>query len=117
MAAIVWADVTAFAAELSAVPSAAQTDILNWVNYTLRVDYLDGESGYSTRLTRIYLAAHHGAVALTSAGGAGGPVQAESAGGVSVAYGIPTDAEAATTAGGREYKAMVRRYCGGPWVF
>ncbi len=82
---ITWLDVTAVAADLASVPVAAQTDILDHVNTTLQVDLFGGEESPKLRLARIYLAAHHGTVAVRS--DTAGPVQSESEEGVSVTYG------------------------------
>ena len=108
-----WTDVTAFAPDLSSVDASAQADVLAYVNAELDVSAFDGEAGAKTRLARIYLAAHHGAVSLTSSAAAG-PVVEEKVGEISQKYGSP----AATVTGsilflestpyGRLYLGLVR---------
>jgi hypothetical protein len=89
---ITWAMVQDFAAHLSAVDSDAQTAILAYVNDALVVSEFDGETGPTTKMARIYLAAHFGELSLpVSSGGAGGmgpsgPIASESGGGLSRSY-------------------------------
>jgi hypothetical protein len=94
MASIIWTDVTAHAPELATgVASGAQTDILGFVNASIDPAMLDGETGYRTKLARIFLAAHFGTGALAATGStAAGPVTAESADGLSISYGALTAA-------------------------
>lgn len=95
MSAIIWADVTAIAPELSTVSDDAQDSILAHVNTALAVDIFGGESAPKTRLARIYLAAHLGSASRTGssgASGAAGPVVSESAGGLSRSYANLTSA-------------------------
>ena len=95
MADITWTNVTNHAAELSAVGASAQTDILGFVNDSIDPAFLDGESGYRTKLARIYLAAHFGTIALAAGSGglgasAAGPVASKSADGLSISYAVMT---------------------------
>lgn len=114
MAAITWSDVTSFAPELTtSVPADAQTLILSYVN-TSAIDpaSFDGEAGVTTRLARIYLAAHLGSgVGQGASGAAGGPVTSESMGGLSRSYSVASVATAmdatGSTAYGRMYEALV----------
>lgn len=113
MAAIVWADVTALAPELTTVNDFARAMILEYVNGpALDPACFDGESGPTTRLARIYLAAHLGSgVDKGAAGAAGGPVTSESMGGLSRSYSVGSVASSAdatgSTAYGRLYEALV----------
>lgn len=112
MAAITWANVVDFDATLSTIHANAQTAILAYVNGYFNVDTVDpvgGEDGATLRLLRIYLAAHLGRVNLQSSS-ATGPVQSESAGGLSRSYGSSVTNEAlATTKWGNLYLALLRR--------
>lgn len=122
MSAITWDHVLDFEASVSTVPLDAQTAILAHVNAHLYVANLDGEDGPTTRLARIYLAAHHGLGAVPGAGGAGGgPVASESGGdGLSVSYAITSSAMTSGALGetswGRKYLALVRPAFAGPAV-
>lgn len=118
MAAITWANVTDFAPTLSTVAADAQTAILAYVNTLLAVDEFDGESGPTTRLARIYLAAHLGTVGMganSSGGGAtAGPVIEEEVGDVRAKYGgssaaIVTVSGLGLSAWGQLYLGIVRR--------
>jgi hypothetical protein len=114
VAAIVWADVTAHASDLSTVSAGAQTDVLAYVNDTVDPDKLGGEASARYRLARIYLAAHFGTVVLAQGTPPAGPVTSESVGGVSRTYGVAAGAsgsasEIASTGWGREYLALIRR--------
>lgn len=113
MASIVWNDVLALAPELSTVTAGAQTDILAHVNTALAVDVWGGEAGASTRLGRIYLAAHFGTISLQGGTGAAGPVVSESAGELSRSYAWSVQQGGTdsleSTAYGKLYKAMVQR--------
>lgn len=124
MAAIEWADVTAFEALVSTVPLAAQNTILAYVNGHVNVNAFDGEAGADTRLARIYLAAHLGlgAVPGTGASAGGGPVASISGGdGLSVSYAVAasstSEAGLSETAWGRKYRDLVRRTPGArAWI-
>lgn len=93
MAALVWDTVVTRypLGEFETVPLDAQTDILTFVNTRLNVRNLDGEDGITTKLARIYLAAHLGVGAKPGAGLDGdesvaGPIASESTGDVSRSY-------------------------------
>lgn len=114
MADILWASVLALAPELTTVNDQARAFILSYVNGP-GVDpaCFDGEAGPTTRLARIYLAAHMGAgVDKGAAGAAGGPVTSESAGGLSRSYSVGAVASSAdqtgSTAYGRMFESLVK---------
>lgn len=112
MAAITWTDVMALAPELSSVSTDGRTYILAHVNTALNLAEFDGEDGPKTRLARIYLAAHFGAISLAGATGASGPVTSESAGGLSRSYGTTTSTSSGSgierTGYGQLYLQLVR---------
>ena len=115
MAAIDWADVTAFVSGLSAVNSDAQDDILAHVNVILKVSEYDDEEGVKTRLARIYLAAHMGTMGLIGSSGSVGPIKKERAGNLEREYDSGSSSSTATTYGdygdtayGRMFMAMTR---------
>jgi len=121
MADITWANVTAFAPELSTVDEDAQTFILAYVNgdYGIAVSEFDGEDGPTTRLVRIYLAAHLGTINGSGAGGAGGFVTSESAGGLSRSYSTSiglSGNDFDLTTYGKTLRGFMRRFSGGPRV-
>lgn len=113
MASIVWADVLALAPELVNVDSTARMFILSYVNGpALDPGSFDGENGVTTRLARIYLAAHMGSsVGKGAAGASGGPVTSESMGGLSRSYSVGSVAQSIDATGstdyGRRYEALV----------
>ena len=89
MADLVWTDVVAIAPELAdpAIPTAAQTVILTYVNDNVKVENFDGEDGNTTLAVRSYLAAHMAtAGTLQGASGAAGPVSSEKAGDLARSY-------------------------------
>lgn len=118
MAAIVWADVVAHASVLSAVGLAQQTDLLALANERLNVEVFGGEDSATTRMARIYFAAHF--AALPGAGVAAdgtataGPVSSEETGGVKRAYAAIAAGGGADADGwdetywGRRYKVLLR---------
>lgn len=114
MADIVWANVLALAPELSTVNDQAKVYILAYVNGPgVDPSCFDGETGPTTRLARIYLAAHMGSgVDKGAAGAAGGPVTSESMGGLSRSYSVGSVASSAdqtgSTAYGRMFEALVK---------
>ena len=110
MAAIIFADVLAFAPELESLAPAAQVMILEHVNADLDVDQFDGEDGPTTKLARVYLAAHMGTLARPGRGAAAGPVASQSAGGLSKSYATMAGDYAAfsTTMFGRQYLELAR---------
>lgn len=125
MAAILWSDVTAFAPTLTTVAAAAQADVLNYVNTLLAVAEFDGEDGPTTRLARIYLAAHLatvGAGANSSSGGATvGPVIEEKVGDLQAKYSasaaqIVTVSGLGMSAWGVLYLGIIRRSPARAWV-
>lgn len=102
--AIVWADVTAIAPELSTVGASTQTAILAYANAELDAATWGGrlERG------RAYLAAH--LATLSRRAGSGGAVVSESVGDVSRAYStgdaLASDLEA--TAYGKEFRRLIK---------
>lgn len=112
MAAITLTDVQAVLPEITAIPAAFFT----YVNTKISVDVFDGEDGISTKLVRIYLAAHM-ATAFGAAGErAAGPITSESEGGISRSYSVLSS----SLLGGTEYgiKALwLMRLAGaGAWL-
>lgn len=90
MAAIDWTTVVeeAPASELATFAPGAQFIVLEYVNTKLVVSGFDGEDGVKTRLARIYLAAHM--ATMLKRKGIAGARSAQSAGGVSESFSIPT---------------------------
>jgi len=114
MAAIVLADVTAVAADVTAVPAL----ILSWVNGNgINVDAFDGESGDTTKLARCYLAAHL-ALISASGGSSGGAVVSESEGGISKTYAAValSPGELGRTAYGSQFRWLCKVNAGGAWL-
>lgn len=121
MAAIVWADVSAFAPNLATAPAGVQADVLAYVNAALNPAMFDGEAGPTYRIARIYLAAHAGTLAAQGASGAGGPITQESAGRLSRSYAMPGGGVAFdaldSTLYGKMYRQLLRQSSArGPWV-
>lgn len=87
-----------------------QTDILNFVNNTTNVNLLDTESGYKTRLARIYMAAHLATMELRK--GASGLLSEKSVGPLRRGYqhleGM-TKSELSLTSYGCNYLAIIKR--------
>ena len=109
MASIVWSDVTDYAAELSTVVAAVQTDVLEHVNSYLKVSCFGGETHIKLKLARVNLAAHFGT--LFSAGSAHGQVTSEKLGDMSRTYGAQAmfaDSEYGSTKYGRAYLTILR---------
>lgn len=108
MADIIWADVTAMAPQLSTVDSAAQDDILAYVNEMTLPD----ETDQTTRMARILLAAHYGSTLASAPGGMAGPVTSESAGQMRRSYGLaatPSGEEGfGTTMYGMQYILLLK---------
>lgn len=122
MADITWTNVTDHASELSTVGAAAQTDILGFVNQSLDPALFDGETGYKTKLARVYLAAHFGKATLAGSGGAAGAVQSMSADGLSVSFAtmaatLDDPTLMGTTVYGIRYLSILNASAArGPWV-
>lgn len=116
MTAITWDEVIVMpgASVLSTVDEDAQTVILAYVNGPgVAVSKFDDEGGPTTKLARLYLAAHMGALGLRGAAGGVGPVTQMSEGGVSISYAQPVqtqvDASLDDTPFGKLYSALIRR--------
>lgn len=116
MASIIWSDVTAFAPELAAVAAGAQTDLLAYVNGDgVAVDVFGGEDSPTTRLARIYLAAHVATVGRFGAGA--GPLTSHSAGGLSRSFAqFSGGGLIGTTGYGRLFLQLARPGAVGPMV-
>lgn len=109
MAAVAWTDVAGFFPSLADVGEDQQDDILAWVNTALDVSLFGGEDGPKLRLARIYLAAHHGELALP--GSELGDVASETIGGdsISVSYAASSGGDSlAQTVGGDLYLQLVK---------
>lgn len=76
MPAVTWANVIAFAPEMSDVPFEVQMRILAHVN-ALNPRGFGGATKPKYTLARIYMAAHFGSFALPDSGGNAGPVTSE----------------------------------------
>ncbi len=110
MAAIDWSDVIALAPTLSTVTDAAQDIILAHVNTALAVKNFGGENAPKTRLARIYLAAHFGALFKAGSTPLAGPVISEATGGVTRAYAlinVPIAGSLGSTTYGQLYSGLV----------
>lgn len=114
MSAIVWSDVLAHApndASLQGYASVTgQTDLLDFVNNTTNVSLLDTETGYKTRLARIYMAAHLATMELRR--GAAGMLSGTTAGPLSRQYMLlqgMTKSELSLTSYGCNYLAIIKR--------
>lgn len=106
---IVWADVLGIASTLSAVPSAAQTAILAYVNDTIAPGKLGVEGSSRLHLARCYLAAHLGTMTNRAGAGASGPVTMEQEGPVMRQFAPGTAAiDFKETVYGRRYVEIVR---------
>jgi len=109
MADIDWDDVEDLAPELSAVPSAAKTLFLELANTRVRVDLFGGEDAAMTKMARIYLAAHFGAMHPSSGSAQdAGPIASESLGSASFGYAV-NSAEASSNYGSTKYGRMFRQ--------
>lgn len=120
MADITWTDVTNHYASLAspAVSSAAQTDILAYVNdEALEASVFGGDDASTYKLARIHLAAHYGEIEARNARAAGavGPASSKSinATGMSVTYSgsgavSVNDNAFLTTPGGTAFRSLVR---------
>ena len=109
MADITWTDVVDHAAGLSTHDAEAQANILAYVNAHFDVSVLDGEAGPTTKLARVYLAAHLASLEKTSGGSGVGPVQSESGGRLSRSYATRSAGGALSdTSHGRLLKGLLR---------
>jgi hypothetical protein len=109
VAVITWTDVIAHAAELSGVNSRAQEDFLGLANASVNVALLDGETGYKTKLARVYLAAH--LATMDKRKGAAGSVVSQTAGPLSRTYAMQqwlTPSELSLTSYGSNYLTIIR---------
>ena len=108
---ILWTEVANFDPKLANLDTGAQTHILAHVNTVLSTNEWGGEASPELRLARIYLAAHHGTMALRG-DNATGPAVAKSAGPISIQYAAAspggTDTLFSKTNAGLMYLAMTR---------
>lgn len=88
MAPIAWTDVVAVSSPLASVVVAQQDAILAMVNAKLSFVF-DGEDGPTTKLARIYVAAHFASSPGAGEQRPGGAVTSESRGGLSRSYAPP----------------------------
>lgn len=111
---IVWSDVSALAPEMSTTNVTTQGDILNHVNIALNVTPFGGDLGVTTRLARIYYAAHLAALAKL---GTGGALLSESIGGMSRSYAAPmTRSRLSATSYGLAFLQLLPAVVRGPQV-
>ena len=112
MAALTWPEVVALDSDLAEVHPLVQERILARVMDRVDPAMLGGETGGKYLLARLYLAAHHGRLALPGDADAAGPVISKSADGLSKSYAAPSVIEAegalGSTRWGRLYHAEVR---------
>lgn len=108
--AITWADVVKHSSPLSAVDPDVQNDILAYVN-TRFAAVFGGEASPTTKLARIYVAAHFASLPGSGRHEAAGPVVSQSRGGLSQSFqslggggGDSWD----DTQWGRRYKQLLR---------
>lgn len=115
MAAIVWADVTAWAPSLSTVHATVQSDAVAFANAAINVSlFTGGESSARLRLARIMLAAHRASLPKLGLGAAG-PTISRSGGGLSETFAGVSSFELGMTAYGQQLKSLIRAVAGGPW--
>ncbi len=88
MAPIAWADVVSVSSPLAAVVVVQQDVILAMVNAGFS-HVFDGEDGPTTKLARIYVAAHFASLPGSGDQRPGGAVTSESRGGLSRSYAPP----------------------------
>lgn len=109
---VTWAQIEAFAPELVAHAITADVqDLFFAAAEQLRTDFF----GASLPLAQIYFVAHFATMFAAGAATAAGPVAAESAGGLSVQYGMSLTNAAAkssfgSTAYGRAYLSLIAQY-------
>lgn len=111
MAAITWSDVVDIAPELADVSVGMQTLILSYVNDSVNVVVLDGESGSKTKLARVTLAAHIATILVRASSGKAGDITSESLGPQSRAYSSSSrfdETDLSLTGYGRTYRMIVR---------
>lgn len=117
MAVIVWQDVIDASSndpQIIGFSTSGQTLVLAVANTRLNVDMFDGEAGPITKAARAYLAAH---IASSSLIGNGGPIIAESEGGISRSYAMPsTRSEYLTTRYGSLYWLLIGSQARGPFI-
>lgn len=111
MAPIAWADVVSHSSPLAAVDVGVQGDILAYVN-TRFAAVFGGEDNPTTRLARIYVAAHFASLPGSGRHEAAGPVVSQSRGGLSQSFqsfggGGGGDDTWGDTQWGRRYKQLL----------
>lgn len=111
MTAIVLADVTDVCPDITRVSALW----LSWVNTNVSVDTFDGEEGLTTKLVRIYLAAHFTVIGDQLGGASGGAVIGETEGGIARQYSAPDVSKSALnrTGYGQAVLGLIRMFtCG-----
>lgn len=108
MTAVVLADVTDVCPDITRVSALW----LQWVNTQISVSTFDGEDGLTTKLIRIYLAAHFTTIGDVLGGASGGAVLASTEGGISRQYATPSLSASAlnATAYGQQALQLIRMY-------
>lgn len=111
MAAIVWSDVVAIVSTLSTVAGAQQTLILALANARVPGAVFDGEDGITTKMARIYYAAHFASLPGAGSTAPAGPLVAQSRGKFAQQFqGLPQSAmnEWLLTQWGRRYWQLLQ---------
>lgn len=112
MAALTWPEVVALDSDLDEVHPLVQDRILARVMERVDPAMFGGETGGKYKLARLYLAAHHGRLALPGDADTAGPVVSESVGGIAASYAATAGSEdgegLGATRWGRLYRAEVR---------
>lgn len=111
MSAIVWSDVVSVVSTLSAVDPQQQTDILALANTWVNAAVFDGEDGITTRMARIYFAAHFASLPGAGSTAPAGPLIGQSRGGLSQQFqGLPQSSanEWLLTQWGRRYWQLLQ---------
>lgn len=105
MADLVWNDVVAVAPSLATGVSAEfQTMILGYVNEVVQAKHFGGESSFTFKLARAYLAAHYAYLhTLDEEGDVAGPIVSKSEGGVSISYGGASSGGSGDLLGSSDY--------------
>lgn len=111
MAAITLADIQDVCPDIERV----STIWLAWVNTKIAVDTFDGEDGLTTKLIRIYFAAHFMTLSDTIGGAVSGPVSGETEGGISRTYAVADMSSSALSRTGYGASALqlIRMYSTG----
>lgn len=116
MAVLLWSDVSALIPEMSTIPDPVQVAVLEYINDALAADFFGGEDSITYKNARIYLAAHVATLSTAGSSAPGGPVIAESEGGLSRSYAVILAVASCSThpetSYGRLYDSLVRGSAG-----